>query len=97
MDLNILYSLIIFLLFQVTSEFQMARQFAVDIVQTVMQFDSTNNTNPMTNENTYSTADASRQFNSITYHKGASIIRMIRHMMGELEFQTALRNYLHEL
>ena len=77
-----------------TSDFQISRQFAVDQMQSVMALDSTNGSNPMTNENTYAPADASRQFNSITYNKGASIIRMIRDMMGEESFHAAIKDYL---
>lgn len=61
-----------------------------------MNMDSTNNTNPMTNEETYSPADLSRMFNSISYNKGATIIRMIRHVLGEATFQKTLQDYLNE-
>lgn len=41
-----------------------------------------------------SPADVSVAFDSISYNKGASVIRMIEHLMGSGNFQTALRAYL---
>jgi len=33
-------------------------------------------------------------FNSISYNKGATFIRMIKHTMGEQQFQKSLQEYL---
>lgn len=78
----------------VETEWDLDKQFPVDQVQSVMAMDSTNATNPLTDENTYTPAHLSRMFNSISYNKGASFIRMIKHTMGEENFQKALQAYL---
>ncbi|XP_073820070.1 membrane alanyl aminopeptidase-like [Musca autumnalis] len=78
----------------VEDHYQMDQQFVVNQVQAVMNMDSTNNTNPMTDENTNTPADLSRMFNSISYNKGATFIRMIKHIMGEENFKNSLREYL---
>ncbi|XP_017020701.1 membrane alanyl aminopeptidase [Drosophila kikkawai] len=78
----------------VETEWDLDKQFVVDQVQSVMAMDSTNATNPLSDENTYTPAHLSRMFNSISYNKGASFIRMIKHTMGEDKFQEALQSYL---
>lgn len=78
----------------VEKEWELGAQFVIDQVQSVMGMDSTEATNPMTDENTYTPADLSRMFNSISYNKGASFIRMIEHTMGTENFQKSLREYL---
>ncbi|XP_067625605.1 membrane alanyl aminopeptidase-like [Eurosta solidaginis] len=70
------------------------QQFVFDQVQSVMGMDSTNSTNPMSDENTHTPTDLSRMFNSISYNKGASVIRMIKHAMGEENFKASLQAYL---
>ncbi|XP_013106936.1 membrane alanyl aminopeptidase [Stomoxys calcitrans] len=80
----------------VESHFQMDQQFVVDQIQTVMNMDSTNSTNPLSNENTNSPSDLGRMFNSISYNKGGSFIRMVRHVMGEENFKKSLQEYLKE-
>uniref|UniRef100_A0A0A1XS95 Aminopeptidase n=1 Tax=Zeugodacus cucurbitae TaxID=28588 RepID=A0A0A1XS95_ZEUCU len=72
------------------------QQFVVDQVQTVMGMDSTNSTNPMSDENTNTPSDLSRMFNSISYNKGGSFIRMVRHAMGEENFRKSLNAYLNK-
>ncbi|XP_037728262.1 membrane alanyl aminopeptidase-like [Drosophila subpulchrella] len=78
----------------VENEWELEKQFVVDQVQSVMAMDSTNATNPLSDENTYTPAHLSRMFNSISYNKGASFIRMIKHTMGEEQFKLALQAYL---
>ncbi|KAH8382802.1 hypothetical protein KR009_005332 [Drosophila setifemur] len=78
----------------VEDKWELEKQFVVDQIQSVMAMDSTNATNPLSDENTYTPAHLSRMFNSISYNKGASFIRMIKHAMGEEQFQKALQNYL---
>uniref|UniRef100_A0A0K8WLP7 Aminopeptidase n=3 Tax=Bactrocera latifrons TaxID=174628 RepID=A0A0K8WLP7_BACLA len=72
------------------------QQFIVDQVQSVMNMDSTNSTNPMSDENTNTPSDLSRMFNSISYNKGASVIRMVRHAIGEENFKKSLNDYLNK-
>ncbi|XP_017058608.1 membrane alanyl aminopeptidase [Drosophila ficusphila] len=80
----------------VEKDWELEKQFVVDQIQSVMAMDSTNATNPLSDENTYTPAHLSRMFNSISYNKGASFIRMIKHTMGEANFQTALQQYLEK-
>ncbi|XP_034488262.1 membrane alanyl aminopeptidase-like [Drosophila innubila] len=78
----------------VEAEWELEKQFVVLQVQSVMAMDSTNATNPLTDLNTYTPAHLSRMFNSISYSKGASFIRMIEHTMGTENFQKSLQEYL---
>ncbi|XP_022221219.2 membrane alanyl aminopeptidase [Drosophila obscura] len=80
----------------VESEWELEKQFVVDQIQSVMAMDSTNATNPLSDENTYTPAHLSRMFNSISYNKGATFIRMIEHLMGPESFQKSLQEYLKE-
>ena len=81
---------------KVETGFDMEKQFVVDQIHTVMTMDATNSTNPMSDENTNTPADLSRMFNSISYNKGASFIRMVKHAMGEDSFRKSLQNYLNK-
>ncbi|XP_030370710.1 membrane alanyl aminopeptidase [Scaptodrosophila lebanonensis] len=78
----------------VETEWDLDKQFVVDQIQSVMSMDSTNATNPLSDEDTNTPADLSRMFNSISYNKGASFIRMIEHTMGSDNFQKSLQKYL---
>jgi aminopeptidase N len=80
----------------VEKDYHLDMQFTVDQVQSVMGMDATNNTNPMSDENTNTPADLSRMFNSISYNKGASFIRMTKHILGDDNFQKSLHEYLKE-
>ncbi|ALC45615.1 CG31198 [Drosophila busckii] len=78
----------------VEKDWELEKQFVVDQIQTVMSMDSTNATNPLSDENTYTPADLSRMFNSISYNKGGTFIRMIEHAMGTDNFKKSLQEYL---
>ena len=68
-------------------------QFNVDMLQPVLSTDSTETTHPMSHEvNTPS--EISAIFDNISYNKGGTIIRMVEHLIGTQNFQTALRDYL---
>lgn len=81
---------------QVETKLGLDQQFVVDQIQVVMSMDSTNNTNPMSDENTNTASDLSRMFNSISYNKGGSIIRMVKHAIGEENFRRSLNDYLNQ-
>lgn len=85
-----------FMTADVDPTFEMDKQFVVDQIQVVFTMDATNSTNPMTDPTAASPEDLSRMFNSISYNKGGSVIRMIRHAIGEDAFQKSLQNYLNE-
>ncbi|XP_065372514.1 membrane alanyl aminopeptidase [Calliphora vicina] len=78
----------------VESYFEMDLQFVVDQIQSVMGMDATNATNPMSDEDTHTPADLGRMFNSISYNKGATFIRMTKYILGEENFQKAMTDYL---
>lgn len=72
----------------------MTSQFTVQQVQSVMGVDVSNTSTPMTNINTNSPAEVQGQFGTVTYNKGASVIRMVRNWLSESTFQKALKNYM---
>ncbi|XP_055381352.1 uncharacterized protein LOC129611949 [Condylostylus longicornis] len=72
------------------------KQFVVDQVHTVLPRDSLSDTHAMSDKNINSPTDLGKMFGSISYNKGASIIRMIRYSMGEEKFQKAIRKYLKD-
>lgn len=72
----------------------MPKQFVVDQIQSVMGMDATNSTNPMSDESCTKTTDFGRMFNSISYNKGATFVRMNEKIMGAQSFQNSLREYL---
>lgn len=80
----------------VETEWELEKQFVVDQIQSVMSMDSTNATNPLSDPNTFTPAHLSRMFNSISYNKGATFIRMIEHTMGTANFQKSLQEYLEK-
>ncbi|XP_055853626.1 membrane alanyl aminopeptidase-like [Episyrphus balteatus] len=84
-----------FMTHEVHPEMEMDKQFVVDQIQVVFTMDATNNTNPMTDPSAASPEDLSRMFNSISYNKGGSVIRMIRHAIGETRFKKSLQDYLN--
>lgn len=47
----------------------------------------------MTND-VYTPGEIDDMFNYISYDKGASIVRMIQHLIGAASFQAAMRTYL---
>lgn len=74
----------------------MDKQFPVDQIQSVFGMDSLPDVSPMTDPTAATPADLSRMFNSISYNKGAAVIRQIKHAMGEDNFQKALQEYLKD-
>lgn len=82
--------------FKVETDFELDKQFVVDQIHSVMQMDATNSTNPMTNDDTNSPRELRRMFNSISYNKGASFVRMIKHSLGEEKFRQSLNEYLNK-
>ncbi|KAL9898322.1 uncharacterized protein ACN427_006527 [Glossina fuscipes fuscipes] len=79
---------------KVEEEFELDKQFVTEQIQSVMVKDSMNDTNPLSDENTNTPSDLNRMFNSISYNKGATFIRTVRHIMGEEKFQKSLQDYL---
>lgn len=81
-------------MFQIESDWGLEQQFVVDQLQKVFVRDSLDDTLPLDNNEVYSPDDISKMFGTISYNKGASIIRMIEHTMGHEKFIAGLRTYL---
>lgn len=78
---------------QVEDKWGLGEQFIVEQLQTVFAADSLDDTQALTHEvNTYD--EISDRFGSISYNKGASVIRMFEHVLGHEAFIKALRKYL---
>lgn len=78
----------------VEKEWDLPGQFVVEQLQGVLPMDSLPGTHPMTNPEVYTPGQSSAMFSSISYNKGASIIRMIEHHMKTANFKKALQSYL---
>lgn len=68
-------------------------QFVVDQFQPVLFDDSKARTHPMTND-VGSPDEILSMFNTISYDKGASVIRMIEHIIGKDNFHRAVQQYI---
>ncbi|CAK1546276.1 unnamed protein product [Leptosia nina] len=69
-------------------------RFIVEQVHTAMMSDSGNNPHPLSNPNVGSPSQASSMFSTLTYNKGAAIIRMTEHLLGFEVHRQGLRQYL---
>ena len=75
------------------SNWDMEYQFVVENLQQSMILDSSENTHPMTH-NVNTPAEISGIFDNISYNKGGSILRMLKHIIGPQKFQETLKHYL---
>lgn len=78
---------------KVETEWDLEYQFVVANVQSVLEQDSGNNTNPI-NHVVNTPTEISAHFGYLSYGKGASLIRMMEMFMGEEAFQRGIRIYL---
>lgn len=62
-------------------------------IHTVFGLDAIADTHALSQE-VNSPADISVMFDQITYNKGASVIRMLQHALGNDSFVSGLRTYL---
>nr|ASU92545.1 aminopeptidase N [Achaea janata] len=69
-------------------------RFITDQVHTALLSDSANNPHPLNNVGVDSNSAVSAMFSTISYNKGAAIIRMTEHLLGFEVHETGLRNYL---
>lgn len=65
----------------------------MNAIQPVMKFDSTLASHPIV-QSVNSPAEITELFDTISYEKGASVIRMLENFIGENNFETAVTNYL---
>lgn len=71
----------------------MEDQFLVEQHQTAMAADGLETSQPMTRD-VSSSSQMGNIGDTITYNKGASIVRMMSFIFGQDVFQTGLQNYL---
>lgn len=80
---------------QVEPTWELNLQFIIEAMHTAFGTDALETTHPMTHE--VNTPDeVAGIFDAISYSKGASVIRMIKHMIGNEKFRDALRDYLKQ-
>ncbi|XP_030370374.1 uncharacterized protein LOC115620994 [Scaptodrosophila lebanonensis] len=76
-------------------EWQMRDQFIVSTLHGVLTLDATLGSHPIVQ--TVTTPDQITEiFDTITYSKGSSLIRMLEGFLGEPDFRRAVTNYLNE-
>lgn len=64
-------------------------------IHTAFGFDAIADTHALSQE-VNSPAEISVMFDQITYNKGASVIRMLQHVLGNNTFVSGLRTYLND-
>jgi aminopeptidase N len=72
----------------------LASRFINEQVHTSLLSDSSDNPQPLTNPGVGSPASVSAMFSTISYNKGAAIIRMTEHLMGFENHRMGLNRYL---
>lgn len=70
-------------------------RFIVEQVHQAMLSDSVDSAHALTNPNVNDPASVSNHFSVITYARGASVIRMTQHLLGNDTFVKGLRRYLN--
>nr|XP_034185423.1 aminopeptidase Ey-like [Osmia lignaria]XP_034185424.1 aminopeptidase Ey-like [Osmia lignaria] len=75
----------------------MMNKFVVDVLQPTLLGDSENHTRTMNGRNVGSPSSIMAMMDFVSYKKGASIIRMLSHVMGDLAFQEGLQSYLKNM
>ncbi|XP_066141998.1 aminopeptidase N-like [Euwallacea fornicatus] len=73
--------------------YEMEMQFVVKIVQTMLVTDGYLNV-PALRTNASTQSEASDTFGSYSYSKGASVLRMIEHIVGRDTFKLGIRKYI---
>ncbi|KAM7364532.1 uncharacterized protein ACRADG_000990 [Cochliomyia hominivorax] len=87
-----------FIAHEIYPEYELDKQFVVKQIQDIFDADSKNTTQPLTSpeESINTPSEIGYKFNSISYAKGASLLRMFSHLMGKEDFDQAIRDYLKE-
>ncbi|XP_049870020.1 membrane alanyl aminopeptidase-like [Pectinophora gossypiella] len=83
-----------FLTNEVETDMGFETRFIVEQVHTSLLSDSANNPQPLTNPGVGSRQSVSQMFSTISYNKGASVIRMTEHLLGSDVHKSGLQNYL---
>lgn len=76
----------------------MDNQFVINQHQQIMLDDALINAKPLSSkeEEVYNITQINDKFSTITYNKGASVIRMLEHIVGSKNYEKALQNYLKD-
>uniref|UniRef100_A0A1B0DJP5 Aminopeptidase n=1 Tax=Phlebotomus papatasi TaxID=29031 RepID=A0A1B0DJP5_PHLPP len=74
----------------------LSAQFTINAVHRALLADSTNTTFPLVNKKIETQNHIERMFGPISYAKGASVIRMLAHHIGEENMKSALRMYIKD-
>ncbi|XP_078493564.1 aminopeptidase N isoform X1 [Ciona intestinalis] len=81
---------------QVEPTWEMMDQFTVSDLQRALNYDGLVSSRPIVAENVNTPSDINALFDTISYSKGACIIRMINQFAGDNAFKLGLENYLKE-
>lgn len=73
----------------------MDQQFVVEQLQSAFGADSLDNSLPLSYD-VNSPEEIADRFGTISYNKGASVIRMVEHTLGHNTFIAGLRKYLKD-
>lgn len=79
----------------VETTWALEQQFVVDQLHVALAYDSAENSRALSHD-VNSPAEISSIFDSISYNKGASVLRMIEHAIGQEKFKLAVQKYLKD-
>lgn len=82
--------------FKVAPELGFDTRFIVEQVHPAMLSDSVDSAHALTDPNVNDPASVSAHFSTITYARGASVLRMTQYFLGYDTFVKGLRRYLRE-
>ncbi|XP_047984433.1 membrane alanyl aminopeptidase-like [Leguminivora glycinivorella] len=71
-------------------------RFIIEQVHTSMISDSIDSAHPLTDPSVNDPTSVSAHFSTITYARGASVIRMTEHFLGNFTFVKGMQNYMKE-
>nr|AAF99701.1 aminopeptidase-N [Epiphyas postvittana] len=83
-----------FLTHWVETDMGLETRFITEQVHTALLSDSSNNPHALTNPGVGSPRAVSAMFSTLSYNKGAAVIRMTEHLLGSEVHRAGLRNYL---
>ncbi|CAH0703044.1 unnamed protein product [Spodoptera exigua] len=75
---------------------ELADQFVVDYVHSALNADASPSATPMNWTNVEDNPTITAHFSTTSYAKGASVLRMLEHLVGARNFRNALRHYLKD-
>lgn len=76
-------------------DWKMLDQFLIDDLHSVLTLDATLASHPIV-QTVKTPSQITEVFDTITYSKGAAVIRMLNHFVGEDKFKESVTNYLNK-